>query len=183
VDDSQANSKHGQIAFPSKQFLCRVCLTAVFATVAHLLSWDGLRFFTSEVTLRLSAMLGMTTARAAFDTIEIQGNLIQFVVCCTFVELFFGSLPLIWRGKDSIVGNLSRVVIFAGAIFGLNIVRLVLLQIAYGHGVPWTLAHDIPVGVAYFAVWVFIWRTRDWPAWQYRSRTFHALTPLAANES
>lgn len=152
--------------FPSREFLCRVCLAALFMGVAHQLRWEGLRFLTSEVILRLSALLGMATARISFDTIELQSQWLQILVSCTFIEMFVGSVPLIWRLDLSPLRNVTRLVPFAGALFALNILRLEPGQIAYSDGAPWILAHDIPLGIAYFAVWVFIWRTRNWRAWQ-----------------
>jgi hypothetical protein len=151
------------------EFLCRACLAFLFGATAHQFRWEGLRFFTSETILRLSALLGMTTARASFDTIEIQGQLLQFLVSCTFVELFLASLPLIWRLDRSPLINLSRMVPVACALFGFNIFRLELGQIAYSYGVLWILAHDIPLGFAYFAVWATVWQTRSWRAWQDRT--------------
>jgi hypothetical protein len=159
-----------KLPFPSWEFLCRLCLTALLVGVAHELRWEGLRFLTSEVILRLSALLGMATARISFDTIELQDQWLQILVSCTFVEIFVGSVPLIWRLDLSLLRNLSRLVAFAGALFALNILRLEPGQIAYSYGAPWILAHDIPLGFACFAIWVFIWRTRNWRAWQYYTK-------------
>jgi exosortase/archaeosortase len=143
-----------------------------------------LRFLTSEVLLRLSALLGMTTARTSFDTIEVQGRLLQIVVSCTFAELFFASMPLIWKLDRSLLRNALRLVLVACTLFALNVLRLELGQIAYSHGVPWMLAHDIPLGFVYFAVWAVIWRARNWCAWRvslsttYRSPFIQATRPL-----
>ncbi len=153
------------------EFLCRACLAALFAIAAHMLPWEWLRFLTSEAVIRLSALIGMTTARISFDTIELQGEFFQYFVSCTFAEVFAGCLPAIWRKELPLLRNLSRVVLAEGALFGFNILRLEAGQILYSHGVPWLLAHDILLGFAYFAVVVTIWRNKDWAAWQY-----HALS-------
>ena len=149
------------------EFLCRACLAALFAIVAHQFRWEGLRFLTSESVLRLSALLGMKTARISFDTIELQGQLFQYVVSCTFAEVFVGGLPAIWRLDSSLLKNLLLLVPVEAALFAFNVARLELGQIAYSHGVPWILAHDIALGLAYFAVIWVIWRKRSWRAWQY----------------
>ena len=156
-----------KIPIPSASFLCRVCVAALLAIAAHQFRWEGLRFLTSETVLRLSASLGMTVARTAFDTIEIQGQLFQFALSCTFAELFVASAAFLWKLDRSLLRNLWRLAYVAGVLLALNVLRLELGQIAYSHGVPWILAHDIPLGVTYFAVWVVVWRTRNWRAWQY----------------
>src|SRR5260221_13638505 len=63
----------------SREFLCRAGLVAVFATLAHQIAWEWLRFLTSEAILRISASLGMATARVSFDTIRVGNELFQFV--------------------------------------------------------------------------------------------------------
>jgi hypothetical protein len=157
----------GKIPLPTLGFLFRAGLTAFLMIAAHQLRWGGMRFLTSEAILRLSAWLGMATVRNSFDTIQIQGELFQFGVSCTSVDVVLGTLPLIWRLDLSILRNLLRSAAVALALFGLNVIRLELGQFAHGHGVPWILAHEIPSGFALFAVWVAIWQSRDWQAWQY----------------
>jgi hypothetical protein len=167
-----------RLSFPSYGFLCRAVLTVLFGFIAHLFQWEGLRHLTSEVILRLSAMLGMTTERISFDTVEIHGQLLQVLVSCTFVELFFGSLPLLWKLDSPIPRNFIRFVAAAGALFCFNVLRLEAAEIAYGRGLPWLFAHDIPLGFEYFAVWAFVWRTRSWRAWRGRGKDSAGMISL-----
>jgi hypothetical protein len=157
----------GKIPLPAPGFVYRAGLTAFLMIAAHQFRWGGMRFLTSEAILRLSAWLDMATVRSSFDTIGIQGEWFQFGVSCTSVDVILGVLPLIWRLNLSVLGNLLRSVAVALALFGLNLVRLELGQFANAHGVPWILAHEIPSGFALFVVWVAVWRSRDWQAWQY----------------
>ena len=178
MDRSGTRLANANLPLPSAEFLCRLALTALFSVVAHQFQWEELRYLTSEAMLRLSALLRMPTARDSFDTIVIQGHFVQFVASCTLAEMYLGSLPLIWDLKQSTPKNLLRLLAVAVALFGLNIVRLELGQIAYTHGVPWISAHDIPLGFAYFAVWVVVWRTRNWQAWHFRPlRAVPAVQP------
>ncbi len=144
-------------------------MSAVFVILAHQLDWEGLRLLTAETLIRLSVFLGMPAARISFDTIEVQGRLIQFVASCTFAEIFVGCVPLIWRFDFSVLRNLSPLPAVAVALFVLNVVRLELGLMANAHGVPWVLSHDVPLGFVCFTVWVLVWRTRNWRAWKYRS--------------
>jgi hypothetical protein len=146
----------------SREFLCRAALVALLATMAHQFRWDWLRFLTSESVLRISSLLGMPGARVSFDTMFVNGQFVQFVIACTFVDVYLGSVPLLWDLKKTLLSNLSRLIVIAFIFFGFNVVRLEIAQILYAHGVSWDLADGVVGGFAYFAVWLFIWRQRTW---------------------
>jgi hypothetical protein len=57
-----------------------------------------------------------------------------------------------------------QIALSMGALFGCNIVRIEVAQILYGLGLPWVLAHDIPLGAIYFGLWVAVWHTWKWRA-------------------
>jgi hypothetical protein len=154
-------SSHG-LPHLSREFLCRAGLVAIFATIAHQLRWEWLQFLTSEAILRISASLGMATARMSVDTIRVQGQPFQFVIACTFVDVFMGSIPLLWDLKKSLLKNASWLVAAAMILFGFNVVRLEIGQVLYAHGASWTLADDVLGGFAYFTVWLFLWWQRSW---------------------
>jgi exosortase/archaeosortase len=154
-----------KLARPTAQFCCRVGLVAVFVGGAYQMSWNWLRFVTSECVLRISAWLGMTTLRLSFDTIRVGGQATQYVIACTFVDVFMGAIPLLWNLKNSVLRNGSLLVATAGILFGFNVVRLELAQVLHCQGVPWTVADEVLGGVAYFVVWLAIWRLRSWEVW------------------
>ena len=146
----------------TREFLARACLVAVFVVVSHELRWQWLRFFTSEAVLRLSAMLGMDTARLSFDTIRVQETEVRFVVSCTFVDVFLGSLPLLWDLRRSLLRNCSRLVVAGTILFAFNVLRLEIAQVLYAHGASWEVADGVLAGIAYFLVWVVIWQLQTW---------------------
>ena len=146
----------------SREFLLRAGLIALFVVLSYQFSWQWLRFVTSVAVLRVSALFGMAAARVSFDTIRIQGQLFRIVIACTFVDVFMGSIPLLWDVKKSLLRNALRLVAVALIFFGLNLVRLEIAQVLYFRGVPWTLADEVLGGFAYFAVWLFLWRQRTW---------------------
>ena len=84
---------------PTGEFCCRVGLVAIFVASAYQTSWEWLRLLTSECVLRTSAALGMTTSRLSFDTILVGGQATQYVIACTFVDVFMGVIPLLWNPK------------------------------------------------------------------------------------
>jgi len=146
----------------TRDFLIRTCLVAVFVVIAHEFSWEWLRFLTSEAVSHLSAVLGMDTARISFDTIRVQGTEVKFVVSCTFVDVFFGSLPLLWDPGRSLPRNGFRILVAGVTLLVFNILRLEVAQLAYALGASWEVADGVLGGIAYFLVWVAIWRLRAW---------------------
>jgi exosortase/archaeosortase len=145
-----------------REFLLRVSLVALFVLLTYQFPWQWLRFVTSVAVLRISASLGMATARVSFDTIRIQGQLFRVGIACTFVDVFMGSIPLLWEVRKSLLRNASRLLAVAVIFFGLNLVRLEIAQVLYFRGAPWMLADEVLGGFAYFAVWFFLWRQRTW---------------------
>jgi len=143
--------------------LCRVCLVGVFVWVAHLFQWNWFRFVTSESVLTLSTLLGMSASRITFDTIRVHGETYQFVTACTFVDVFMGSVPLIWRIGDSILKNMARVIMAAPLLFAFNLARLEMGQVLYSTGaLSYIWADDVVGGFAYFAVFYALWSQRRW---------------------
>ncbi len=152
---------------PTREFCCRLGLVAVFVVGAYQTSWEWLRFLTSECVLRISVSLGMPSSRLSFDTILVGRQVTQYVIACTFVDAFMGAIPLLWNLKDSVLRNISLLVATAGVLFGFNVVRLELAQVLSYRGVPWAVADEVLGGVAYFVVWLAIWRLRSWELWTF----------------
>jgi exosortase/archaeosortase len=146
----------------NREFLLRASFVALFVLLTYQFPWRWLRFVTSAAVLGISSSLGMATARESFDTIRIQGQLFRVVIACTFVDVFMGSIPLLWDARKSLLRNASRLLAVAVIFFGLNLVRLEIAQVLYFRGVPWTLTDEVLGGFAYFAVWLFLWRQRTW---------------------
>jgi len=144
------------------EFLIRACLVAAFVVASHALRWEWLRFLTSEAILRLSALLSMDTARLSFDTIRVQETQVKFVVACTFVDVFLGSLPLLWDLRRSLLRNCSRLGVAGAILFTFNVLRLEIAQVLYAHGASWEVADGVLGGIAYFLVWLVIWQLQTW---------------------
>jgi hypothetical protein len=166
----------------SGEFLCRAGLVALLATMAHQFRWDWLRFLTSEAILRISAFFGMAATRVSFDTLQMHGQFVQFVVACTFVDVYLGSIPLLWDLKKTLLSNLSCLIVIAILLFTFNVVRLEIAQILYAHGVSWDLADGVVGGFAYFAVWLFIWRQRTWELTPRGNESLKTLVNLYQNK-
>ena len=90
----------------------------------------------------------------------VGGRAMQFVIACTFVDVFLGSIPLLWNLKDSVQRNIFSLIVSAALLFAFNVGRLEVAQVLYYRGVSWTVADEVLGGAAYFAVWHAIWRMR-----------------------
>lgn len=143
---------------PRDSFLGRALFVVILVTMAHQFEWGWLRYFTSEAILQISAFLGMATDRVSFDTIRVQGQLFRFVISCTLVDVFLGTIPLVWNLQKSTSRNLSILAALAAALFTFNVLRLEIAQLLYARGMPWILADDVLAGFAYFAIWLVIAR-------------------------
>jgi hypothetical protein len=144
---------------------CRILLVLPAVMIAlTAFNWEGLRFLTSEADLRLSSLLAIPMQRLSFDTLEWEGKAFQFTSGCTFVHVYFASIPFLWISGRSLVRNMLRVAAFAPCFFLLNIARLAAGDLAYlhVHGLPWDWAHELSTGVAYFVVWLGLFEWRDW---------------------
>lgn len=146
----------------SREFLCRIGLVAVFVAAAYQVPWEWLRFLTSESVLRISTLIGMPSERTSFDTIQVGSQLFQYAIPCTFVDVFAGSIPLLWDLRKSVARNIVWLMAAAAVLFAFNVVRLEFAQFLYYRGVSWIVADEVLGGIAYFAVWLAIWRLRSW---------------------
>ncbi len=146
----------------NRELVVRACLITVMVLISHIPQWHFLRFATSEAVRLLASTLGMATARASYDTILINNSAFQFVISCTFIDVFAGCLPLLWRGSDPLIRNLQRITVTALMLFPFNVFRLEVSQILYASGIGWYLADQVVGGISYFVVWVAICRVRAW---------------------
>ena len=125
--------------------------------VSHSLEWPNLEFATSEAVLTLSTWLGVPGERVAFDTIQLAAENYQFVISCTFVDVFMGSIALVWRQQVSIAVNCMRLTLWAVVLFTFNAFRLELAVLGHLGGIPWYWVDGMVGGLAYFLVWLAIW--------------------------
>lgn len=142
----------------SQTLLIRFALAALAVAVSYFFRWEFLRFLTSEANLRLDALAGIHLQRISSDAVMWKGVLYRYENPCTFVDVWFGSIPLLWNLRRSVFKNLTFMAGVAVAMFAFNVFRLSVSDILFAIGLPWNLAHNVISGVSYFAVWVWIWR-------------------------
>ena len=145
-----------------RELLVRVALVAALVILSHTLKWHCLRFVTSEAVRCFSNIIGLSAERVSFDTVRIDNTMFRFVVSCTFIDVFAGCIPLLWRRSDSLIRNMKRIVGAGFVLFSFNLFRLEMSQLLYASGVSWNLADQLVAGVSYFAVWTAIARVQTW---------------------
>jgi len=141
----------------SSGLLIRFALVPLFVGFCYLFHWQFLRYLTSEANLRLDLLAGIHLQRLSADLVMWKGALYKYENACTFVDVFFGTIPLVWDWRRSIARNLGLLGVVAVAYFAFNVFRLTVSDILFAIGLPWDLAHNVISGISYFAVWVWIW--------------------------
>jgi hypothetical protein len=143
-------------------FIVRVCATALFVFLSYRVKWEFLRYSTSELNLRLDSLIGIFLERVSNDTLLWHGVLYRYQNACIFVDVWCGSIPLLWKLNGSNAENIRCLSLFSLSLFGFNVVRLTLSDCLYSVGLPWLWSHGILVGITYFLVWTWIWRRKAW---------------------
>lgn len=142
--------------------LVRVCLAAVAVAICYCFQWESLRYITSELNLRLDALAGLHLQRLSGDTVLWNGTVYTYERACIFADVWCGAIPLLWSLRRTISGNLLSLLLFTAALFAFNVFRLSFSDVLYAAGLPWDVAHNAMGGVAWFVVWMWIWKHREW---------------------
>ena len=145
----------------SKSALFLAGIVAGSVCLCYCFEWQWLKWLTAETLLHVANLCGLGARRIAWDVIEWQGTPIQFTTACTFVDVFFGAVPILWDKNSEVSRNLHRIAVAAVLLFILNIARLAFGFVLYTQGASWLVAHDVLGGFAYFAVWCSLTRQTE----------------------
>jgi hypothetical protein len=144
----------------STEMLVRLALVPVAVAICYFFRWEFLRFLTSEANLRLDPLVGIHLQRISADTVQWNGTLYRYQNACTFIDVWCGAIPLLWNLKRTLSQNSVFFACFAVVLFAFNVFRLSVSDVLFSAGLSWNIAHNVVSGIAYFAVWVWIWRHR-----------------------
>jgi hypothetical protein len=142
----------------------RLALVPLFVLFCHAFSWRVGRALVTTALLALLAWAGAPALPLAFDSFRFHGSTFQVAVSCTALDVFFGSIPLLWEPERPLLPHLRFFAAYFLTLSAINMMRLVVGFLLYGGGVSWFLAHELPSGLFYFAVFVWIARRRGWSA-------------------
>jgi hypothetical protein len=134
-------------------WLNRLFLVALAVALCHCFAWTWLRALTQQSNLAVDALFGVYMQPLTATTISFQGVFYHYQVSCTFVDVWFGLIPLIWMKQQSVQWNVCWLSGWAVGLFVFNVARLSLSDILFAYGIPWWLAHAAFSGVCYYFVW------------------------------
>jgi hypothetical protein len=140
----------------------RVALVAPFVLACYAFGWGAWRDAVCTTFVALSHVLGLPVQRVTPDTFLCLGHMYRFAIACTALDAFFGSIPLVWMERRSVLRNLLFLATYFGVLSGVNLARLAGGVWLYVRGTPWWLTHDVFAGVFYFGLFLWIAQRRGW---------------------
>ncbi len=115
-------------------------------------SWMPLREAMAWAVTHTLNLLGMAAQLVEGPAVVVGPHTIGLTVRCSHIEVFALVLPLLWDRRLSGLSNLLQIGALGGALFVMGVLRINLSIALYLQGVPWEWAHDLLLGVCYFAV-------------------------------
>jgi hypothetical protein len=149
--------------------LLRIGLVPLFVGLCYLSEWRAWRALVTGAVLAILHRTGAPALPLSFDTFVFHGTIFQVAISCTALDVFFGSIPLLWQERRPASRNLLFLAEYFLCLSAINLARLVLGFLLYSHGVSWLLGHEMMSGVFYFAVLVWIAGRRGWSSDRTRS--------------
>jgi hypothetical protein len=144
------------------ELVFRFTLAALAVAICYCFDWRFLRTLTLDLNLWLDSLFGVHLQQISSDTVMYNGALYRYVIACTMADVWCGAIPLIWNLRSRVGQNLRFIGVFTVALFAFNIIRLSLSDVLFAYGLSWNLAHNVVSGVAYYLIWIFVWkRTRQ----------------------
>jgi hypothetical protein len=140
----------------------RIGLVPLFVVFCYQFDWQAWRELVCSAFLTAAPWFGVTAVRAEFDSFACQGQFYRFVIACTALDAFFGSIPLLWNHRATIFRNLVFLSAYFLCLSMLNLVRLEFGLMLYLKGMSWSLSHQAMAGVFYFGLFLWIARQRRW---------------------
>jgi len=137
-------------------------LVPFFVVICYQFDWVGWRSFTCDALLKISSWIGFPVVRVSPWAFTANGHAYLFVISCTALDAFFGSIPLLWRLSKAVAANLLFLTAYFIVLSAVNLARLEGGFLLFAQGIPWWLAHEAMAGVFYFGMLLWISRQRGW---------------------
>jgi hypothetical protein len=127
--------------------------------VYELIPMRFLQLFFSEISAKIHRLCGHD-ALASDTYLYIDGFWSRISKECTYMQLFFATIPLVLR-KETIFRNVVRLCIYFILILSVNLVRLIITDNLVLVGVSWKIAHGLvnhltygPIVILVFFLWI-----------------------------
>jgi hypothetical protein len=144
------------------EFARRLALAMLALLLCYQFEWQWLRSLTAGLNIQLDALFDVELRRLSSDTVTLGGGVLRYENACTFVDVWCAAIPLLWDAGQTAWQNLRFLLVISIAMLALNIVRLSITDVLFGHGVAWVWAEGVIGGLAYWAVWSVIVHRRAW---------------------
>ena len=138
--------------------LPRLLVVPLFVIVCYLFSWELLRMIEMKTVLYASSWIGLNAEASSAYAFAWKEQSYQFYISCTMIDVFFASIPLLWKQGSSLLRNGMILATFFAGIYLLNTARILAGFLFFDWGMPWYFAHKVIGGVAYFVVLVWLIR-------------------------
>jgi hypothetical protein len=155
-----SEGSRAQFALLRSELLLRFALVPCFVALCYCFRWETLRFLVSEANLKLDLLFGVTLERSGLHSVQWQGVVYHYDIACAFIDVWFGSIPLLWNLRRKPWSNVAVFVLLGLVLFTFNVLRLSFSDLLFASGLSWNLAHNVVSGIAYFLVWIWIWHHR-----------------------
>lgn len=126
-----------------------------------MLPWHWLEALTADFNTGLDRFLGVPWTRLSSNTVTWHGVVYEYVISCTFADVWCGAIPLVWNLRRKVLWNVGYIALMALGMFAFNIFRLSVSDYVFALGVPWSLAHSVVSGISYFVVWIWLWESHS----------------------
>jgi exosortase/archaeosortase family protein len=134
----------------------RLLLMPLFVLLCYQFSWAFLRTAGMNSVLYTSSCFGLETAAVSEYSFAWNDNSYAFYISCTMIDVFFASIPLLWKTGTPVWKNILLITALFSGTYVVNIVRIVSGFILLDVGMPWLFAHKVMGGIAYFIVLVWL---------------------------
>jgi hypothetical protein len=129
-------------------------------------TWLPLREAMAGAVAQTLSLMGTAAQLTEGPAIAIGAQTIGVTVRCSHIEVFALVVPLLWDRSLSGPQNLWRSAALGGGLFVMGVLRIDLSIALYLQGVAWPFAHDLLLGLCYFAVLAPILHRGAWTGTQ-----------------
>ena len=142
--------------------LLRIALVPPCVVLCYSFEWSAWRSFVCGMFVAFSQAVGASVVQTSPTSFTYSGQAYTFVIACTALDVWFGSVPLLWEVGRGLRGNAWRLAQYSAGLFAANLVRLEIGFLLFERNVSWALAHEAMGGVFYFGCFLWIAHRRGW---------------------
>ncbi len=165
-----------------RRFWTRAAVALALRWAALQAEWASLREALTAGVFAATSELSSALTVVSSTRLAMGSTSFDVGVGCTHVEVLALVAPLAWDRSKCPLRNATWLALLALVIALFAWARVTLAIGAYSVGVPWAVAHDLPLGVGYFALLAFVLARGAWTRDPLRARKVSAPPAAAGAE-